>query len=263
MNSFLSSYHEICIPNQVVESGCSLYINGEERECFFVSKTDRVSYFNIAGNDEILGKEIVLKHRDKSEHVDVTRLALLLNFDDIYAVEDELGPICHDDYTVFRLWAPFASSVVLSLDNKKHNLKRLDRGVYEIRVDGDLDGKLYHYEVVVNGVKRIVTDPYAKSSNANAKESAVINIKRFLKNFENVPVERSYSKLKSTIYELHVRDFTIHPSTNIVNKGKYLGFAEENRTTKQKHPAGLDYLKFLRVSHVQLLPVLDFGSVDE
>ena len=263
MNSFLSSYHEICIPNPNLSSGFSLFINSEERQCFFVSKTDRVSYYYIEGNDEILGKEIVLKYQDKEEHVDVTKLALLLNFDDIYAVDLELGPICYDDHTVFRLWAPFASNVVLSLDNKEYKPTRLDRGVYEISVDGDLDGKLYHYEVTINGEKRIVTDPYAKSSNANGKESAVINIARLMGSFKNIPLEKSYSKLKSSIYELHIRDFTIHKSTNIENKGKYLGLTEVNRVTKKNHPAGLDYLKFLHVSHVQLLPILDFGSVDE
>ena len=263
MNSFLSSYHEICIPNQIVGPGFSLFINGKQRECFYVSNTDRVTYFNIDGSDELLGQEIILCYQDKSEHVDVTKLALLLNFDDIYATDLELGPICNDNYTIFRLWAPFASSVVLSLDNKEYQLQRLERGVYEIKIDGDLDGKLYHYEVVINGEKRVVTDPYAKSSNANAKESAVINIERFLQSYKNVSLEKNYSKLKCTIYELHVRDFTIHHSTNIVHKGKYLGLTEENRLTKDNHPCGLDYLKFLRVSHIQLLPVLDFGSVDE
>ena len=70
MNSFLSSYHEICIPNPNLSSGFSLFINSEERQCFFVSRTDRVSYYYIEGNDEILGKEIVLKYQDKEEHVD-------------------------------------------------------------------------------------------------------------------------------------------------------------------------------------------------
>lgn len=263
MNSYLSNYHEICIPNHILGSGFSLFINKEERECQFVSKTDKVSYYIVTGDDEILGQEIILKYGDQQEHVDVTKLALLFNFDDIYATDIELGPICHDDYTIFRLWAPFASSVVLSIDNDTHKLHRLDRGVYEIRVDGDLDGHLYQYEVTVNGQKHVVTDPYAKSSNANGKESAVINLSRLMRSFKNVGVEKTYSKLKSSIYELHVRDFTIQPSTNIVNKGKYLGLTEENRVTKQNHPCGLDYLKFLHVSHVQLLPVLDFETVDE
>ena len=263
MNSFLSSYHELCVPNQLTGCGFSLFINNQEREITLKSKTDRFSYYEISGNDELLGQEIILKYLDKVEIVDVTKLALLVNFDDIYATDDELGSICHDDFTIFRLWAPFATSVTLSIDNNEYSLKRLDCGVYEVRVDGDLDGKLYHYEVTVNGKKHVVNDPYAKSSNANAQESAVINLSRFLEQFTNIPVEKTYSKLKSTIYELHVRDFTIQESTNIEHKGKYLGLCEENRLTKEKHPCGLDYLKFLRVSHVQLLPVLDFGSVDE
>ena len=263
MNSFLSSYHEICIANQIVESGFSLLINNEERQCNFISKTDRFSYFNIDGNDEILGKELLIRYRDQYEHVDVTKLALLLNFDDVYATDIELGPICDEKKTIFRLWAPFASDVLLSFDNNQYKMNRLEKGIYELKVDGDLDGKLYHYIVTVNGERYSVTDPYAKSSNSNGKESAVINLKRFLRDYKNITVEKSYSKLKSTIYELHVRDFTIQEATNIVHKGKYLGLAEEKRLTNGGHPAGLDYLKLLHVSHIQLLPILDFGSVDE
>ena len=263
MNSFLSSYHEICISNQILGFGFSLLINNEVRQCYFVSRTDKVSYFNIEGSDELLGKELVLVYGDKREFVDVTRLALLPIFDDIYGTDMELGPICKDNETIFRIWAPFASCVVLSIDHKEYELQRLDRGVYEITIPGDLDGKLYHYVVTINGQKRVVTDPYAKSSNANAQESAAINIERLMAAFTKVEPTKTYSKLKSTIYELHVRDISIHPGTNIVHKGKYLGLTEENCHTKENHPAGLDYLKFLRVSHVQLLPVLDFGSVDE
>ena len=263
MNSFLSNYHELCVLNQVVGFGFSLYIDNVERNYSLLRKNDCFSYFAIEGNDEILGKEIYLKYNNIIEHVDVTKLAQLTNFDDIYATDIELGPICNNEFTIFRLWAPFASSVNLSIDNRFYSLTRLDRGVYEIRVDGDLDGQLYHYEVTINGEKRLVTDPYAKSSNANGKESAVINIERLTSSFKSVPVEKHYHKLKSTIYELHIRDFTIHKSTNIEHKGKYLGLAEENRLTKGNHPCGLDYLKLLRVSHIQFLPVLDFGSVDE
>lgn len=263
MNSFLSSYHEICIPNHLLSDGFSLFINNEERKCVFTSKTEQFSYFQIDGNDELLGKILIISINGKDEFVDASRLALLPNFDDVYATDAELGSICDDEKTTFRLWAPFSSSVILCLDNKRIPLTRLDRGVYETVVQGDLDGHLYHYEVVVNGQKHIVNDPYAKSSNANAQESAVINLNRLQSEFHNVALTKDFSKQKSTIYELHVRDFTIHPSTSIQNKGKYLGLTEINCFTKQSHPAGIDYLKLLRVSHVQLLPVLDFGSVDE
>ncbi len=262
MNSYLSSYHELCVENHLL-NGFSLFINDEPRELILKNQTDRYSFYEITGNDELLGKEIILKDDQHEEVVDVTKLALLQNFDEIYATDIELGPICDENKTIFRLWAPFATSVVLIINNQKVTLNRLDRGVYETTIDGDLDGTLYHYEVVVNGKKQIVTDPYAKSTNANAKESCVINIKRLVSSFKNIPVTKTYSKLKSTIYELHVRDFTIQNSTNIENKGKYLGLTEENRKTLKNHETGLDYLKLLHVSHVQLLPVLDFGSVDE
>jgi len=65
------------------------------------------------------------------------------------------------------------------------------------------------------------------------------------------------------IYESHVRDFTIHESLKASFPGKYKSFTEEGLTTKQGNKAGFDYLNELGITHVQLLPVFDFGGVDE
>ena len=65
------------------------------------------------------------------------------------------------------------------------------------------------------------------------------------------------------IYESHVRDFTIHESINASFPGKYKSFTEVGLTTKEGNKAGFDYLNDLGITHVQLLPVFDFGGVDE
>jgi pullulanase len=38
---------------------------------------------------------------------------------------------------------------------------------------------------------------------------------------------------------------------------------EPNRKTSGGHPAGLDYIKYLGVTHVQIQPILDFNSIDD
>nr|MCR4562884.1 type I pullulanase [Bacilli bacterium] len=78
---------------------------------------------------------------------------------------------------------------------------------------------------------------------------------------ENLPHIESYTDC--IIYETSIRDFTIDAHSTIRHKGTYTGFIEEGRKTEGGHPAGFDYLKFLSPTHVQLLPIYDFKTVDE
>lgn len=74
----------------------------------------------------------------------------------------------------------------------------------------------------------------------------------------------AFTSMKDAIiYEAHVRDLTIGPDNGITNKGKFLGLTEAGTKTKVGNLSGLDYLKSLGITHVQFLPVFDFGSVDE
>ena len=65
------------------------------------------------------------------------------------------------------------------------------------------------------------------------------------------------------IYELHVRDFSISSSSGITNKGKYLAFTESGTLSPDGLKTGVDHLKELGITHVHLLPVYDFFTVDE
>lgn len=56
------------------------------------------------------------------------------------------------------------------------------------------------------------------------------------------------------IYELHYRDFSIDPSSGLVNKGKFLCLTEDR---------AIDHLKELGINAVHVLPSFDFASVDE
>ena len=68
---------------------------------------------------------------------------------------------------------------------------------------------------------------------------------------------------EAVIYETHIRDFTISENSGIQQKGKFLGFTEENTETKEGISTGLAHLKELGITHVHLLPVNDFYTVDE
>jgi pullulanase len=71
------------------------------------------------------------------------------------------------------------------------------------------------------------------------------------------------NQVDAIIYELHVRDFSIAANSGMVHKGKFLAFTEEGTTGPGGLATGIDHLKELGITHVHLLPVADFHSVDE
>ena len=191
------------------------------------------------------------------------------NFDvDYFYNGDDLGFTYSKEKTTWKLWAPLASKVVLFLrkDNENfltYKMNREEKGVYSLTLDGDFENYKYRYQVVNSGHTSLITDPYAKASSANGRDSIVIDFSKTKIDMHDGNLKKYDNYVDTIIYELSVRDFTIDDNTNIEHKGKFLGLVEENRMTKGKHPAGLDYLKSLNITHVQILPMYDFKTVDE
>lgn len=237
------------------------YLLINDKEIPFVVENG-VLIFNY--DQEVLGKRIILKLNDKEQVVSVREAPLFSDFDDRYFYDgNDLGSTFYFDHTDFVLWAPLASKVLLRVKGQEIEMIRGDKGIFRATIFDNLDGELYDLIITIDEKTIISIDPYGKSSNANLEKSAVINFEKLnIKTYsECLPEFNQY--VESIIYEGHIRDLTIHPSTNIINKGKYLGLTESGRTSPNYNPVGLDYLKYLGITHLQLLPVLDYGSVDE
>ena len=71
---------------------------------------------------------------------------------------------------------------------------------------------------------------------------------------------KSYSD--AVIWEVHVRDFSNKIASSNY-KGKYLAFTERGLVNSAGVPVGIDYLVELGITHVHLLPVYDYATVDE
>lgn len=201
-------------------------------------------------------------------NLDISLLAQADDFDQYYAYDgQDLGSTYSSTSTAFALWAPLASKVVLKYYFKKKwclvNMVRHERGVYRATIKGNLDGVSYLYEVTNNGETIEVSDPYAKLSLTNNKASVVLNPKRIKIDFNDKYLPSFTKYTEAVIYEAHVRDMTIDEHSDIVHKGTFLGMIEKGRKTKGGHPAGFDYLKALGISHLQLLPIFDYATVDE
>ena len=175
---------------------------------------------------------------DVSNAVDFPEFDGLFNYDG-----DDLGAIYSKEETRFNLWAPLASSVSLKLENEDgsfsiYNMERTEKGVYSIVIKGDLLNRKYHYLVLNSGTLRETNDPFGRGASLDSKYSAVVDYQKFLSNERIKPTLEIKKNTDALIYELHVRDFTESKTTNIVNKGKYLGLCEEGRKSKKGHPAG-------------------------
>ncbi len=184
--------------------------------------------------------------------------------------------------TTFKVWAPTSSQVVLNLYNTgdymtetapaaSYPMERGERGVFHYTVSGDLDGKYYTYLVTNAKGTNEVVDPYARSAGVNGRRGMVVNFKKLnasiagwaedLRPFEGNATD-------AVIYEAHVRDMTISPTSGVSEnaRGRFLGLAERGTTFTKKGmtvSTGLDHLAELGVTHVQLQPFYDYSSVDE
>ncbi len=180
---------------------------------------------------------------------------------------NDLGITYTPQQTTFKLWAPTATEVKLKiLDSKTEKetyipLEREHKGVWTVAVSGDLEGKYYTYLVCVNLVWREAVDPYAVAVSVNGEYGVVVDLGKT--RFPKPLLPPLSSPTDAVIYETHIRDFTIHPDSGVINKGKYLGLTEQDTKGPNNTVTGLAYLKELGITHVELLPFNDFAGVDE
>ena len=197
-----------------------------------------------------------------------------MEFEQEYHYDKPLGAFCGPDGSVIKLWAPTAENVFLHLYPTGNGGKALEtvsmekgkQGVWSYRTTRNLDGWYYDFDVTVDGVTSTTADPYAKACGVNGKRSMVIDLSRT--DPEGWEADKAPAQTpEQVIYELHIKDFSWDPHGGFAAKdrGKFSALCRSGVTLNgdHKHPTGLDYMKRLGVTHIQLMPVYDYGSVDE
>ena len=185
---------------------------------------------------------------------------------------NDLGAVYTKKYTAFRLWAPTADAVTLCLYREGDGdclsdtlpMKRDVQGTWSIRVDGDLRHVYYTYRLERSGKTVESQDPYSVAVGVNGQRSMVLDLKETdPENFkeDHGPVFSNRTDL--VICEISVLDSTADGSSGVKYPGKYLGLAEKGTKNKEGEATGLDYLKSLGITHVQIMPMYDFASIDE
>jgi len=202
--------------------------------------------------------------------VDISEVTTFPGFDDEYKYSgDDLGATYAPEETKFAIWAPLASSVILKwrdIDKDEWTfslMKRSVRGVYRFVLSGNHEGLQYRYLVINNEVPSETTDPYAKCSTQNGEESVVADFTKLNVDFHRDALPIMNSPCDAIVYEAHVRDMTISKRSDIEHKGTFLGLCEPGRKSEGGNPAGFDYVVSLGITHLQLLPIYDYKTVDE
>ncbi len=181
-----------------------------------------------------------------------------------YYSDSDLGNTYTKEKTVFKVWTPVASRVLVDIKNQgAFEMTREDKGVFKAEINLDLEECEYTYMINISGTWKEAIDPYALSSTANHKKSVVIDTEKIQVDLKKENLEPLEKKTDAIIYELHVRDFSVKENSGIKRAGKFLGLTEENTVNSKGDITGLDYILDLGVTHLQLLPIYDFGSVDE
>ncbi len=197
--------------------------------------------------------------------LDFSYLALCDRFEEKYYTDVELGSFYSKYHTLFKVWAPTATVVYVRYikDNREfiEVMERSQNGVFVKEVQGDLDGCPYVYMYKHGNRIEEGLDPYAYSSTANSRMSVVIDIQKTM--VTKYTLEKMAKKTDAIIYEISVRDMTIQEESGIQHKGNYLGLSECHTKSPNGYSTGLDYIASLGVTHVQIMPITDFATVDD
>ena len=175
--------------------------------------------------------------------------------------------------THWRLWSPEAEAARVILYPTGLNtaatdtidMSRSEKGTWVANVPEQLYGSFYTFSIKDKG-KWLAETPgvWAKAVGTNGTRAAIID-------FETTNPE-GWEKDKgpalahindAVIYEMHHRDFSEHPPSGIVNKGKFLALTEPYTKNPEGEATGINHLKDLGVTHVHILPSYDYNSVDE
>ncbi len=227
------------------------------------------------------GQVAVAMYANDGSLLDATGVQTASVLDSLYAAGARgraFGATFTTGAPTFRVWAPTAAKVTLLTwsptaaadaptgSAKRTPMVRAADGSWSAKAGVKNARYLYEVQVYVRSTGRIettlVTDPYSTALTLNSTRSVAVDLKDAayrpaVWNTAKAPVLRQ--RVDTTIYELHVRDFSIgDPTVSAGNRGSYLAFAENGNGTKH-----LKALAAAGLNTVHLLPTFDIASIQE
>ena len=187
---------------------------------------------------------------------------------------NDLGVTYTKKATTLRVWAPTATAVnvvTYKESNSPYSSGKLTpmkydvKGTWVARLKGDQDGTVFNYRVQVNGFNNEAVDPYVRATTVNGLRGVIVDLSTTNPKGWGMTKPRFSGKpTDAIIYELHVRDLSMDASSGFpaAQKGKYVAFTN-TKTSHNGEKTGVAAIKDLGITHVELLPIFDFATVDE
>jgi len=187
---------------------------------------------------------------------------------------NDLGVTYTKASTKLRVWAPTAKAVSVvtykeaDTPSSSGSLIKMTydtKGTWVATLKGDQNGTVFNYRVSVNNTVNEAVDPYVRATTVNGLRGVIVNLDATdPKGWNTSKPKFSGKPTDAVIYELHVRDLSMDPSSGIPakNKGKFLALTDLS-TSNNGQKTGVAAIKDLGVTHVELLPIFDFATVNE
>ncbi|MGV8135838.1 MAG: type I pullulanase [Mangrovibacterium sp.] len=203
-------------------------------------------------------------HNWKYNHIDFSSYP--------YCGSDDLGVHTTNKEITVKIWAPVAQRVDFFVYRQSEggtpvridSLKQEEDGCWSLHLGGNFKGLYYTFRVKNGEWMNETPGIDARAVGINGKRGLFfIPEETNPANWEHDRVIALENQVDAIIYEIHVRDFSIAANSGMINKGKFLAFTESGTTGPGGLASGVDHLKELGITHVHLLPVADFHTVDE
>lgn len=193
-------------------------------------------------------------------------IILLMGCQNVHNDVLSYGAFVKSDGIEFKLHAPKSEAVYLIVFDSPEDetgqeypmIKQNDGNWFHKLKDAGY-GTLYGYrlEGPANDPNIIIADPYSKAavtqnSYRHIAKSLVVNDDFEWDNDSWVNIDPR----DLIIYEMHLRDMTVHPTSGSNAPGTYLGLVDPNQK------GGIKHLKEMGINAVQILPLQDFANVE-
>jgi pullulanase len=186
---------------------------------------------------------------------------------------NDLWPSWSPEQTTFKIWSPTATMVMLHIyiegtggqPIETHQLQSENKGIWKITLKGDYKNKYYTFQVKTNATYLGETPGiYAQATGVNGERAMVVDLESTNPTgWDNHVRPELKSPHDIILYELQIRDMTIHPSAGNSLPGKFTGLIQPGTKNDQGLATGIDHLREIGVTHVHLLPAFDHRSIDE
>ncbi len=214
-------------------------------------KNDDYNQFFTTDKDIDLHLIDQININDQQFIVEIGVVTLKDEFDQKYRYDGTLGCIYDKHETTFKLFSPVAKEVFVVVGEHQYPMT-YEMPIWKATIKGNLEGQTYHYRIRLVNTFKDVSDPYANAASFNG--NVIIDWDK------TIQLKPSPIKLKNpvdaVIYEGHVRDLS--HLLDVKHKDTFEGLIEHSKILNQNV---LSYIKNLGITHLQLLPIYDFGGV--